>query len=272
MRSILATVIAVGVLSGASALAGAPVGTGKVYSGSEGETVAVIPLTTPGPKGEKQVLLSVQGTDSLFDGKPMLHVANEQSRGVNYITQYKGEDFYTLQMRDNSGTKKYELWVPGRSKAISVSYDEKRSQGLKAEDAYGQYEKLTKDGTLAKLAAFSRKEREDSQQQGFTEVVKAMNEACGTQVTATIDWKSVTDDIIKKYSISSYCGNPLEALQKLCGSKVGKRVISAKVKSFSCQFGPELKLELNGDAVRFTTQQDAANQEEYATKFFKENL
>jgi hypothetical protein len=272
MRSILVTVIAVGVLYGTSASAAAPVGAGKVYAGPEGESVAVIPLTTQGPNGEKQALLYVQGTDSEFDGKPLLHVLNEQSRGLNYITQYKGEDFYTLQMRENSGTKKYELWVPGRSKALAVTFDEKRSQALKAADIYEQHEKLKKDGTLAKLAAFNRKERETQQQAGFTEVVKAMNAACGTNVTATIDWKSVTDDILKKYSIPSYCGNPLEALQKLCGSKVGKRVISAKVKSFSCQFGPELKLEVKEGVVSFTTQQDAANQEEYATQFFEKNL
>ncbi|KFE68701.1 hypothetical protein [Hyalangium minutum] len=272
MRSILATVIAVGVLSGTPVLAAAPVGTGKVYSGSEGEVVAVIPLTTAGPKGEKQVLLSVQGTDSEFDGKSMLHVVHEQNRGVDYITQYKGEDFYTLIMREAYGSKKYEVWVPGRRKAIIVSFDEKRTQALKGEDAYGQYEKLKKDGTLAKLAAFNRPEREAGQQEGFTKALKEMNEACGTQVTATIDWKSVTDDIIKRYSIASYCGNPLESLGKLCGTPVGKRVISAKVKQYRCQFGPEMKLELNGSAVSFTTQQDASNQEEYATKFFKENL
>jgi hypothetical protein len=272
MRSILVTVIAVGVLYGTSARAGAPVGAGKVYSGPEGETVAVIPLTTQGPKGEKQALLSVQGTDSEFDGKPLLHTINEHNKGINYITQYKGEDYYTLQMREHAGSKKYELWVPGRSKALIVAFDEKRSQALKAADIYEQHEKLKKDGTLTRLAAFSRQEREAQQQAGFTEVVKEMNAACGTSVTATIDWKSVTDDIIKKYSIPSYCGNPLEALQKLCASKVGKRVISAKVKSFSCQFGPELKLEVKEGAVSFITQQDASNQEEYATKFFEKNL
>ncbi len=272
MRSILAMVIAVGVLCGTSASAGAPVSAGKVYSGSEGESVAVIPLTTPGPKGEKQAVLYVQGTDSEYDGKAMLHSLDEQSRGFNYITQYKGEDFYTLQMRENYGSKRYELWVPGRSKEISVSFDEKRTQALKAEDIYNQYEKLKKDGTLARMAAYNRKERETQQQTGFTEVVKAMNDACGTKVTATIDWKSVTDDIIKKYSIASYCGNPLEALKDLCATPVGKRVISAKVKSFTCQFGPELKLDVKAGAVSFTTQQDAPNQEEYATQFFEKNL
>jgi len=272
MRSILVTVIAVGVLYGTSARAAAPVGAGKVYAGSEGETVSVIPLTTQGPKGEKQALLYVQGTDSEFDGKPLLHSINEHNKGINYITQYKGEDYYTLQMRETSGSKKYELWVPGRNKALAVSFDEKRSQAVKASDIYEQHEKLKKDGSLARMAAFSRQERETQQQAGFTEVVKEMNAACGTNVTATIDWKSVTDDIIKKYSVPSYCGNPLEALQKLCGSKVGKRVISAKVKSFSCQFGSELKLEVKEGVVSFTTQQDAANQQEYATQFFEKNL
>jgi hypothetical protein len=272
MKNTLATVIAVGALCGTLASAAAPVGSGKVYAGSEGESVAVIPLTTPGPKGEKQVLLAVQGTGSEFDGKPMVHAVNEQSRGVNYITQYKGEDFYTLVMRESSGSKRYELFVPSHRDAIIVSFDDKRTQALKPEDAYAQYEKLQKDGTLAKLVAFNRKEREDSQRQGFSEVAKAMNEGCGTQVVASVDWKSVTDEILKRYSVSSYCGNPLDALRKLCESKVGKRIIQAKVKTFSCQFGPELKLETKDGAVSFTTQQDAANQEEFATQYFEKNL
>lgn len=272
MRNTLATVIAVGVLASTLALAEAPVGSGKVFAGSEGESVTVIPLTTPGPKGVKQALLYIQGTGSEFDGKPMLHSINEQTRGVNYITQYKGDDYYTVVMRESSGAKKYELYVPGHRDGIVVSYDEKRSQGLKADDLYAQYQKLEKDGTLAKLASFNRPERESRQQEGFTQAVKAMNDACGTSVTATIDWKSVSDEVIKRYSVSSYCGNPLEALQKLCESAVGKKIIQAKVKKFSCQFGSELKLDVKAGAVSFTTQQDAANQEEFATQYFEKNL
>jgi hypothetical protein len=272
MRSILVTVIAVGVLCGTSARAGAPVGAGKVYLGPEGVSVAIIPLTTQNPGGEKQALIYVQGTESEFDGKAMLHSVSDEGRRLNYITQYKGEDFYTVQVRENYGSKSYALWVPNRSKEISVHFDEKRTKDLDAEDIYKKHEKQKKDGTLARMAAYNRQEREAGQQEGFTAAVKAMNAACGTNVTATIDWKSVTDDIIKKYSIASYCGGPLESLKGLCGSPVGKKVVSAKVKSFTCQFGPELKLELNAGAVRFTTQQDAANQEEYATQFFEKNL
>jgi hypothetical protein len=273
MRSILVTIIALGVLSGTSAVAGPPVGAGKVYSGPEGVSVAVIPLTTQSSTGEKQALVYVQGTESEFDGKAMLHsVSGEGGPRTNYITQYKGEDFYTVQVRESYGSKRYDLWVPGRNKEITVSFDEKRTKDLDAEDVYEKYEKQKKDGTLGRMAAYNRKERETGQQEGFTEAVNAMNAACGTKVTATIDWKSVTDDIIKKYSVSSYCGGPLEALKSLCASPVGKKAVSANVKSFTCQFGPELKLEVNAGTVRFTTQQDAANQEEYAAQFFEKNL
>jgi hypothetical protein len=269
MRIILATFIA---LSAMRASADAPVGAGKVYAGSEGESVAVIPLTAKGPQGEKQVLLYVQGTDSPFDGKALLHSVNEMSRGVDYITEYRGNDFYTLVVRDSWGSKRYELWVPEQRKAIIVSYDEKRSQALKADDIHALHEKQKKDGTLSRMAAFNRKEREAGNEQTLAEEVKALNEACGTQVTASIDWKSVSDEVIKKYSISSYCSSPLTALRRLCDSAAGKKAIQAKVKKVTCQFGSELKLAIQAGAVSWTTEKDAANQEEFATKFFEKNL
>jgi hypothetical protein len=87
-----------------------------------------------------------------------------------------------------------------------------------------------------------------------------------------VDWKSVSDEVIKKYSVSSYCGSPLTALRQLCESAVAKKIIKAKVKKLSCQFGAEPKLELEGDLVRWTTAQDASNLDEFAKKFFEKNL
>lgn len=272
MRIILAVVIAVGVLSGTSASAEEPVGSGKVYVGPEGESVAVIPLTAKGPNDSKQFVLYVQGTDSEFDGKAMLHTMTEQSRGFDYVTQYKGEEFHTVIVRDAYGSKKYEMWVPGRAKTIVVNFDEKRTKALDAEDVYEKHTKQKKDGTLGRLAAFNRKEREATGVEGLAEQVKALNDTCGTKVTATIDWKSVTDDAIKTYSISSYCATPLNALQRLCDTPGAKKIIQAKVKTLACQFGPEMKLDVKAGAVSWTTAVDAANQEEFATKYFEKNL
>lgn len=271
MRITLAMIIAAAMLCGASAWAAAPVGAGKVYSGPEGESVAVIPLTDADAHGGKQFLLHVQGTGSVFDGKALLHSINEFDKHANYFTQYRGEDYSTLTMRDR-GSKRYELSVPGTKDGLTVTFDEKRTQALKADEVYGLYQKQKADGTLGKLAAFNRKERETGQEQGLAEELKLMNEACGTQVSTAVDWKSVSDEVIKRYSISSYCSSPLTALRRLCESAVARKIIKAKVKKLSCQFGPEVKLELEGDLVRWTTAQDASNQEEFATKFFEKNL
>jgi len=271
MRITLVTIIAAVLLCGATASA-SPVGSGKVYVGPEGESVAVIPLTEADAQGGKQFLLYLQGTGSLFDGKALPHTLYEFDKNANYLTQYRGEDYVTLNMRDRGG-KRYELVAPGMKDSLTVTFDEKKTQGLKAGEVYALYQKQKADGTLGKLAAFSRKERETGQEQGFADELKAMNAACGTQVSATVDWKSVSDDVIKKYSISSYCGSPLVALRGLCESAaVARKIISAKVKKVSCQFGPELKLEMQGDLARWTTTPDAANQEEFARKFFEKNL
>jgi hypothetical protein len=264
-------IIAAAMLCGATAGA-APVGAGKVFAGPEGESVAVIPLTGAESKGGKQYLLYVKGTGDEFDGKALLHTINEFDGHANYITQYRGEDYHTLTMRDRGG-KRYELNTPGMKDSLRVTFDEKRTQALEADDVYSLYQKQKGDGTLGKLAAFNRKERETGQEQGLADELKLMNEACGSKVSTTVDWKSVSDDVIKKYSVSSYCATPLTALRQLCESAgVARRIISAKVKKLSCQFGPEPKLEMQGDTARWVTSPEASGQDEFAKKFFEKNL
>lgn len=272
MRITLAMVIAAALLCGASANAAAPVGAGKVYSGPEGESVAIIPLTGAESQGGKQYLLHVQGTGSEFDGKALPHALYEFDGHANYFTQYRGDDYTTVAMR-NRGGKRYELNAPGLKDGVNVTFDEKRTQALKADEVYALYQKQKADGTLGKLSAFNRKQRETDQEQGLADELKAVNAACGAKLSATVDWKSVSDDVIKKYSISSYCGSPLSALRSLCESAaVARKIIPAKVKKVSCQFGPELKLELQGDTASWTTSVDASNQEDFARKFFEKNL
>jgi serine/threonine protein kinase len=74
------------------------------------------------------------------------------------------------------------------------------------------------------------------------------------------------------FGISSYCSNPVSALERLCGAGEAKSVIRQKVKNVRCQFGPILELEVKDGTVRWTTEQDAANQEEFAAKHFEKNL
>ena len=62
-----------------------------------------------------------------------------------------------------------------------------------------------------------------------------------------INWASISDDDIKELSLASYCGEPLDAMGRLCeDSAEAKKTIGAAIKSFSCTMGPAMQLDLAG--------------------------
>ena len=263
-------IVAVVALGATSGLAAAPVEAGKVYSGTEGEEVAVVPLS---PRAAKKYILRVRGTGSELDGKVFPYELNDWSTSsteqYNFKTQWHGRDYTVLYVRD----KRYELYVPGRQQAIRVNFDEKRTQALKPEEVYATYQKLQADGTLAKLMAFDRKGEQARHDKAYAATLLEMNNACGTGVSATIDWTSVNDELLKELSISSYCEAPLTSLKELCSvSNVAKQTVREKVKQVSCRFGPTQEPKLEADRLIWSTTKDASNQDAYATKFFKKNL
>ncbi len=270
MRAILATVVVFAVLGGGAARAAAPVEAGKVFSSTEGEQVAVIPLT---PVEDKKVLLHVQGTGSEFDGKVLPHELYESGTTLTYSTELRGRDYGTLRVQSSGSRRSYTLYVPGRGRnGISVTFDEARTKALKADEVYALHQKQKADGTLTKLMAFDQKAERAGREQELAESVKSLNAACDTSLTATIDWSTIPDEVLKKYSVSSYCEPPLGELSKLCKSAEGKKAVQVQAKEYTCRFGDALKLETQAGKVTWTTAKDESNQEEFVKKTLLENL
>ncbi|WP_239576462.1 hypothetical protein [Archangium primigenium] len=272
MRGILATCAVIAVLKAGSALAAAPVGAGKVFTGSDGEQVAVIPLT---PEDEKKAILLVQGTDTELDGKVLPHDIEKNGEDTRYVTQWHGRRYATLYLSVSGGgsRRKYYLHIPGRRDSTSVSFDDKRSQGLKPEDVYATYQKQKSSGSTAKWMAFDRKAEQELIDKGLASSVASMNEACGSQSAVKVDWATVTDEHIKERSMSGYCGVPLDSLRRLCGqSAEAKKIVQAKAKEVVCRVGGALALEQAPGRLTWTTALEASNQEDFATKYFTENL
>jgi hypothetical protein len=270
LRNLVAVFVTTLVLGSTASLAASPVEAGKVFVGPEGEEVAVVPLA---PRSNKKYLLRVQGTGSEIDGKVLPFELNDSSsmssEQHSYKTQWRGRGYTVLYMRNS----KYELYVPGRSKEIRVTFDEKRSKALDAEDVYDLHQKQKKDGTVAKLMAFDRKGEIAKQEKDYVTHVQDANTACGTSLSAAIDWTSINDEQLKELSISSYCEAPLASLKQLCTvSNVAKQTVKEKLKQVSCRFGDALEPKVEGDKLIWTTSRDASNQQEFATKFFKTNL
>jgi len=99
---------------------------------------------------------------------------------------------------------------------------------------------------------------------------KSLNTACGTTITASIVWSSISDEQLGAYSISSYCANPLSAMQRLCESPGLRVAIQTMVKQMSCQFGAELKLDLDSKGtLSFSTAAGSSNLEEFAKAYWE---
>jgi hypothetical protein len=259
----------VAVMVAGDARAAAPVEPGKVFSGANGELVTAIPLS---PAEDKKALLLVQGTDSELDGKVFPFDVETSGQDVRYVTQLHGRRYVTLYLLVSGERRKYFLNVPGRRDDTPVTFDDARTRALKGEEVYALHQKQKGQGLLTRLMAFDRKGEEAEIERALAASVKSLNEACGSQTVALVEWASIPDELIKEYSISSYCEAPLESLRKLCVSAEAKKVVQAQVKEASCRFGDAPNVKVESGRLSWTTAKDASNQEEFATKALLDTL
>jgi hypothetical protein len=108
-------------------IATAKIGMIKVYSGAEGERIAIADLPeTPGA-----YLVRIDGVRSSINGKTMVHKEESSGSGTNYWTEIGGKRWNTIVVRGGS-YKNYAAYVPGLRDSISLSYNESESKTASA--------------------------------------------------------------------------------------------------------------------------------------------
>jgi hypothetical protein len=262
-----------GMLCSVAAHADTPVERGKVFTGPEGIRVEVVPLK---PASGNKVLLRFVGIGGPWEGKVLLHELEEHSGRADFHTQNKGRGWNSLAARTGgwSSSKTYSLYFPGGRDGVQVSYDDAATKALNSEDVARTYELLQKSGELTELMNFNRKEYEAEAEKYWADDVKATNDKCGTAITARIDWKSVSEDLILKdnLSIPGYCGAALEGIRTTCGDEIGKAAVKAGIKVVACNFGKAAALTLDKGTLGYTTSKDASNQADFAHVFLEKKL
>ena len=257
-------------LSTAGALADAPVEPGRVYVGGDGLTIAVVPLK---PRNDNKALVRVTGSGTAFDDKAIPHDRGEDGGKTAYSTTYHGRSWYTITVPSSGEARPIPIYLPGR-RDVTVKYDERKSAELKVDDVYRAYQKQQADGTLKALAAFNRKdETARHEKQLATETGADFAKKCGYKLPVTINWASFSDDDLKELSIAGYCGEPIDAMARMCeDSAEAKRTIAAAIKSFTCKIGPEMQLDIAGTALNWTTSRSARNMGDFARKYLEKKL
>jgi hypothetical protein len=231
---------------------------GKVFVGPEGLSVVVVPLK---PRTDNKVLVQVSGSGTVFDGKAILHVVDGGGTNrTNYQTTYHGREFWTINVRDGV----YSLALPGRRDGPKIKFDEARTATLKADDVYAAYKRQEADGTLKGLAAFDRKAETAQQEKTLEETVASFAKACGARPAVKVEWPTFSDGDIRELSIASYCGDPLDRMRQMCeASNEAKQAITGNVKSFVCQMGKAMQLDLDGSTLTWTTSRSATNMSDF---------
>ncbi|MET0402920.1 MAG: hypothetical protein ABW123_10975 [Cystobacter sp.] len=270
MRVLVTLFAVVAVLGTGAAKAAAPIAPGKVFVGSEGEQVAVVPLT---PEEDKKALLLVQGTGSELDGKVLPYDVEQKGQDVRYVTQLHGRRFVTLYLLVSGERRRYYLNVPGRRDDTPVTFNEARTQALKGEDVFSQHQKQKGQGLLTRLMAFDRKGEEADIEKQLAESAKRTNEACGSKSLALVEWPTISDDLIKEYSIASFCSTSFDALRSLCGASAeAKKVVQTQMKEVSCRFGEAMAAKVESGRLTWTTNKDGSNQQEFLLTTLRDTL
>jgi hypothetical protein len=270
MKTIIALVITTLFASSAFAESLTPGKYSKVYRGEEGMKVTVVPMK---PASAKKALVQVSGVETEIDGLVIMHDIVDKGRGNKaYATTLHGEGFWTLYSEKSWGWKQYKVQLPeSRMQKLYAYYDETATKKVNAAALYKLHKNQKKQ--IANLQKWNRKEREARHNNKLNEILADTNKECGTKIAASINWKSVTNDHMKEYSIYSYCGYPLESIESLCrdDKKIAAKV-KKEIKRLSCNFGEKMKLDLKQAGINWITNPEEGNQADFTKAFFKNQI
>src|SRR4029078_6506595 len=254
----------------AARAADAPFEPGRVYVGGDGVTIAIVPLK---PKTDNKALGRVYGSGTVHDEKAILHHGEDGGGKVAYGTTYRGRDWITITVPTSPEARAIPIYLPGR-RDVTVKYDEARTAELKTDDVFRAYQKQQADGSLKALAAFNRpEETAQHEKQLASDAGESFAKRCGYKLPVKINWTTFSDDDIKELSIASYCGEPVDAMARLCeDSAEAKRTITAAIKSFGCAMGPAMQLDIAGTTLNWTTSRSARNMGDFARKYLEKKL
>lgn len=239
----------------------------KVYRGLGDIRVTFVSITA----AKKQALIEVIGTGTPLDGKVFRYDEKNQGHVDAYVMQYDGSEATRLLVEPGYWSKGVGLLIPEREDIISLNFDEKLSRRASVNRIAQRYER-DKD-FQASLAKFDRTRREGQLGKEIAEAALGFSKNCGVQIKVMIDWTSFSDDLLRKATMASFCGRPVERLALQCGtSENSRKTIEGKIEAIRCAYGPHFKIDLTSKVVELSVDPLIPIQEKSITEFIRAQL
>ncbi|GMU02023.1 hypothetical protein KH5H1_61430 [Corallococcus caeni] len=253
-----------------SAVAGTKPVTGKVYSNEAGEKITLIGLE---PGDAHKALVMFEGTKSELDGQVLVASVGEERRRTEYWTKWRGHSQRFVSVEDRGGYEDLVFSDVNHTGYTHLKPDTGKTGALKVEKVFERYQDLEGDKKYQALLAFDRKFWTNQAEAQLGEALAETNKACGSKLTSTVAWDSVTDKQLNDISYGSYCARPLETLQKLCErSDEAKRAVQEKVQTVECRMDAQAALKLEARKVIWAVTDGDQVQPDAATTYFTDTL
>lgn len=127
-------------------------------------------------------------------------------------------------------------------------------------------------------SAQSLRERQIMQaaEKSFAEAARSAAAVCGATFEGRIEWsRFAKEDFASQNSISGWCEAPVDALRSLCSGSaadLAKAAVKEKVKAVVCTRGTARSLAIVDGVVEYSVTFDSANDADFASEWFLDNL
>lgn len=237
----------------------------EVYRGEGNLTATLVRIL---PLESNQALLKISGIDHELSGLVLKYDVTMNDGNRRLTTDLYGRRYSAFVESKNWGGKSQSLYLSGQRDGFALRFDAEASKATKSSDLLKEHKKQDADGKLAAVKFFNRDKEVKEINTAIEKIENELEQTCGKAIKVNVDWESISDDIIKEYSVSGYCANASDAIESACGDEKKKAWVTESIDSISCKFSDAIKLKLQDKELIFNTATDAPNQGD----FVRQNL
>jgi hypothetical protein len=248
-------------------------------------TLTIAPIAGSSNKA----LIRITGTSSKLSGVVMLAEVQvnadnddygDTASTTTYALRWQG-NLRTVVNVEGEFVKQAEVSLPDSQQKFILIYDKRKSQKFNQKDLLTIYQQQIAQGVQAGISNFNRQAAIDQVNLSIKKLEQNVKQSCKESVPMSIDWRTVSDNFLQKYSVTDYCAAPLVQVADVCDSADSdqnaakmKKAIFMKIKKIICQQGKKsLNLSLKSDgSLQWSTVIDAANQDKFVQSSLKNIL
>ncbi|MEL6188122.1 MAG: hypothetical protein AAFU79_26150, partial [Myxococcota bacterium] len=218
-----------------------------------------------GPEGVRAELLQtaesalvrLTNVRDTVDGAVLLSELGGSTAERYYLTEVNGREVRLLGRKDRN----WRLYYGG---PMQLTADEAASAALDAQPLIDEHVAQRASGRLGALARFDVSGAKSYAETKLAETMARVEDKCGFVPETSIDFEGLTEEQMKRYSLSGYCDAARGALERACTVPELKAFVAETSGRYRCRFGPEMGLEAADGQLTFTTAFDTPNQDAWA--------